>query len=780
MFEPTSSGAPRSSTTIRTGSAQAGGPAGSSGTGGSGGSGGSGGGPAATPGTPYTPENEVHLLDRLAVLYRYRRLCVTVFILVTAAMIIQGYSSIQTFQAQARLLIEDERSTAVPGLQNDQNTYFEDPEPYYQTQYKILKGRDLTRRVVRKLHLETVPEFNGTKPPPPTPLSMLNDFKKRMMGYVVKTAPEAAPEPPRADETADESGMVGAFIGRVSVDPVRGSHLVDVTFQSEDPKFAADAVNMLIDEYVSENLEIKLRSTQGMLDWLDNELATQQKRVEESERSLAEYREKENALSLDDKQNIVLARLNQLNDRATMAKSTRVQKESLYNQVKAIATGVSPDAIPVIGQNPNVTGAKGKLNELQREKVKLLERYADKHPQVISINASIEDAQRQVDLEIARAVQSVRSEYETALIEEQTFAKNLEGAKGEATDLNRKGIGYGVMEREAKSNRQVYEALLTREKELRVSANSRTNNVRVVDRAEIPRSPITPGGRRTWLMSVVIGLVLAVGVALGLDYMNDTIKTPEDVTRRLKLPFLGLVPAVRGDKHPLLASAHVPHDFGESFRSLRTSLLSKYPDEGTKIVIVTSAQPLEGKTTTAANIAMALAYGGSRVLLVDADMRRPGLHRPLRLTNERGLSQVLTGQARVRDVIQRTVDPNLLAITAGRTPPNPSELLSSERMKTLLTNLAHGPFNWIIIDTPPVLAVTDAVILAPMVTGVTFVIGAEMTRRRLAERAIEIVMQSRPRYAAVVLNKVNFAKNKYYYSRYYGHQYKNYYAEATL
>jgi len=209
------------------------------------------------------------------------------------------------------------------------------------------------------------------------------------------------------------------------------------------------------------------------------------------------------------------------------------------------------------------------------------------------------------------------------------------------------------------------------------------------------------------------------------------------------------VPAVRGDKHPLLASSQVPHDFGESFRSLRTSLLSKYPDEGTK-------------------------------LLVDADMRRPGLHRPLRLTNERGLSQVLTGQARVRDVIQRTVDPNLLAITAGRTPPNPSELLSSERMKTLLTNLAHGPFNWIIIDTPPVLAVTDAVILAPLVTGVTFVVGAEMTRRRLAERAIEIVMQARPRYAAVVLNKVNFARNKYYYSRYYGHQYKNYYAEAAL
>jgi capsular exopolysaccharide synthesis family protein len=224
----------------------------------------------------------------------------------------------------------------------------------------------------------------------------------------------------------------------------------------------------------------------------------------------------------------------------------------------------------------------------------------------------------------------------------------------------------------------------------------------------------------------------------------------------------------------------VPHDFGESFRALRTSLISKYPEPGTKILVVTSAQPLEGKTITAANIAMALAYGGSRVLLIDADMRRPGLHRPLRLTNERGLSQVLNGQARVRDVIQRTVDPNLLAITAGKAPPNPSELLSSERMKTLLTNLAHGAFDWIIVDTPPVLAVTDAVILAPSVAGVVYVIGAEMTRRRLAERALETILSASPRSVTVVLNKVDFSRNKYYYSRYYGHQYKNYYAGSSV
>src|SRR5258708_22984616 len=257
------------------------------------------------------------------------------------------------------------------------------------------------------------------------------------------------------------------------------------------------------------------------------------------------------------------------------------------------------------------------------------------------------------------------------------------------------------MQRDAQTSRTLYDTRLARQKERTVSSNSRKNKVRVIDHAEVPRGPMAPTGRRTWLLSLAVGLAIAVAVAYGLDYMNDTIKTPEDVTRRLKLPFLGLVPSVRGDKHPLLASSRVPHDFGESFRALRTSLVSKYPGPGTKVILVTSAQPLEGKTTTAANVAMALAYGGSRGLLIDADMRRPGLHRPLRLTNERGLSQVLIGQARVRDVIQRTVDPNLVAITAGRPPPNPSELLSSERMKTLLTNPPPRPFHRIIIDTPP-------------------------------------------------------------------------------
>ena len=734
---------------------------------------------SAPPPLIYNTDHDVHILDRLAVLYRYRRIAIAVFVLTTAAMMIQGYSTEKIYRAQARLLIEDERSTAVPGVTPE--NFYEDADLYYKTQYRILRGRDLTRRVVNKLHLEAVPEFNGTAEPPSTPATMIRNLEHRL-ARVIKLSTQAAEpaEAAKVDETPDESSMVNAFISRVGVEPVTGSKLVDVTFDSMDQKFAKLAVDTLADEYVEQNLALKQQSTQNMIDWLDKELERQQQKTEESERALADYRERQNALSLDEKQNIVLVRLNKLNDDVMIARSKKAQKQAVYDQLRSLPAGQHADTIPLIGQNPDVADAKGKLTGAQTERVRTAERYGEKHPNMQKVNADVAEAQRQYDLAVNRAASAIKNEYETAKLEEQAYSRSLEAAKADAQDLSKKSVDYNVMEREARTNRDIFQSLMTREKELRVSNNSRQNNVRVVDHAEVPGGPLTPTGRRTWLLSLAVGLTLAIAVAYGLDYMNDTIKTPEDVARRLKLPFLGLVPSVRGDKHPVLASSHVPHDFGESFRALRTSLISKYPGEGTKILVVTSAQPLEGKTTTAANIAMALAYGGSRVLLMDADMRRPGLHRPLRLTNERGLSQVLIGQARVRDVIQRTVDPNLLAITAGRTPPNPSELLASERMKTLLTNLSHGPFDWIIIDTPPVLAVTDAVILAPAVSGVTFVIGAEMTRRRLAERAIETVLQTRPKYTAVVLNKVDFARNKYYYSRYYGHQYKNYYAEATV
>jgi polysaccharide biosynthesis transport protein len=718
----------------------------------------------------FSPDPNVHLFDRLAIIIKHWKAAAAIAILVTAGMMYQTFTTVPLYRAQARIQIDEEQTTTQVDFKQPELVY-SDPEPYYQTQYKILQGRDLALRAVKQLNLAAVPEFNGRGPTPPFLTQTIARVKAKIAAPFRGNA--ATPRPSQARPATDNQ-QADMFLGRVAVAPVRGSRLVDIYFVSAEPEFAARAVNVLAEEYVKENLEFRLSNTDKTLQWLTEEVAKQQNTVQASERMLAEYRENQNALSLEDRQNIIVSRLNQVNDAAARARTNRIQKQALYNQV---STAKDRESLSVIASNPFVQQLKTRIGELQRDKVRLEERYGDKHPDVQRVNGQIEDVQRQLDAEVEKSVAAIKADYQAAMEEEKQLAGDLEGQKAQATDLNRKSIDYSVLQREAESNRQVYESLLQREKELRVVSNSRANNVRLLDRAEVPGAPFTPNTRRAWMMAVLFGLGIGIAAAFAIDYLDDTVKTPEDVTWRLRLNFLGLVPKVHGERHPLL-SGPVPHDFGEAFRALRTALVASSGTDATRLIAITSTQPLEGKTTTAVNIALALAIGGARVLLIDADMRRPSLHKAMRLPNDRGLAELLSGKARMREVVQRCGDPNLLVIPAGHTPPNPSELLASDRMRAFLHQLATGPFDWVIIDTPPVLAVTDAVVLAPLVHSVSFVVGAEMTRWRLAERAIETLQAGHPRSIAAILNRVDFDRNRYYYSRYYGHQYKSYYAEA--
>jgi polysaccharide biosynthesis transport protein len=718
----------------------------------------------------FSADPNVHLFDRLAIVIKHWKPAIGVAMLVIMGMMYQTYTTVPLYRAQARIQIDEEHTTAQTDFKEPSLVYT-DPEPYYQTQYKILQGRDLALRAVKKLQLQTVPEFNGSGAKQPALSQAITDVKTKVVGLI--RGEEVVPAR-RPDAPVNENQQADAFLGRVQVAPVRGSRLVDVYFVSAEPQFAARAVNVLAEEYVNQNLEFRLQNTDKTLQWLTEEVAKQQNVVQTSERMLAEYRENKNALSLEDRQNIIVSRLNQVNDAASRARMTRIQKEALYNQVVAAS---DRESLSTIASNPFVQQLKTRLGELQREKLRLEDRYGQKHPDVQRVNDQMADAQRQLDVEIDRSVAAIKADYQAAVAEEKQLGRDLEGQKAQATDLNRKSIDYSVLQREAESNRQVYESLLQREKEMRVVSNSRANNVRLLDRAETPGSPFTPNTRRAWIMALLFGLGIGIAAAFAIDYLDDTVKTPEDVTWRLHLNFLGLVPKVHGERHPLL-SGPVPHDFGEAFRALRTALVASSGTDATRVIAVTSTQPLEGKTTTAVNIALALAIGGARVLLIDADMRRPSLHKAMRLPNDRGLAELLGGKAKMREVVQRCGDPNLLVISAGHTPSNPSELLGSDRMRAFVHQLMTGPFDWIIIDTPPVLAVTDAVVLAPLVHAVSFVIGAEMTRWRLAERAIETLQAGHPRSIAAILNRVDFDRNRYYYSRYYGHQYKSYYAEA--
>ena len=688
---------------------------------------------------------------------------------------VDSYTRIPVFDSTARVLIEDPNNDIATPTEISRNVTLGDPEIYLQTQLRIMRGRDLAQRVAAKLEMQRVPEFNG-QGPKPTQLAVGIALVKyyAMWPYRLITSTQAE-SPTTSFSPLSDASYPDALLARLGVSQVRGSQLVDLMFRAADPEFAARAANAFADEFVANNLSLKVSTIEKSADWLTGEVEKQGKLVREDELRLANYKETQDAGALDSSQNIVVARLTAQNEAATKARLERIQREGLWRQIQE--AGQDLESISSVIANPNIQILRGRLNTLQQDRARLSERYGEKHPDYQKVLAELTSTEGQLKAEIQKARQNAKNEYDNAVQQEKELQSQLNQAKQAATALGRKGVDYAVLLREAESNRTVYNQLLTREKELRVVANSRTNNVRVVDRAEVPGRPSAPNHRRDWLYAIALGIALGLGVAFGIDYLDDTVKTPDDITRRLKLKFLGLVPIVSGERHPLI-SGPVPHDFGEAYRSIRTSLAAQLPGTGSRVVAVASSQPLEGKTTTAVNIAMALAVGGARVLLIDADMRRPSVHKALRMANDRGLSQLLAGQARMREVVQRTHDPNLLTITAGRTPANPSELLASDRMRALLAGLETGPFDWIIIDTPPVLAVTDAVILAPLVGAVTFVIGAEMTRWRLAERAVETLLSSNPRNVLAVLNKVNFGRNKYYYSRYYGHQYKNYYAES--
>jgi uncharacterized protein involved in exopolysaccharide biosynthesis len=468
---------------------------------------------------------------------------------------VRAYMTTPLYRAQARVMIEieDDETTALAGVLNGEN--IRDPEPFYQTQFRILTGRELARRSVVRLDLAKEPEFAGV--------------------------------------AKDEAALVGAFMGRVSADPIKSSRLVDVGFVSASPELAARAANQLARDYVERNAEARRANLMSSITWLDQELQRQRGRVESSERAMATYREQQNALSLQDSQNIVVARLNSLNDAVTRARTTLAQKESLYDQVKGLSTGEAGDTIPAIQQNNYIQSLKSHVADLERERANLAERYGERHPEIVKVNASIRDSRRQLDAEIGKALEAIRNDYQTALAEERSLERSLEDQKGAAMTLSRKNVSYTVLEREAQSNRQVYESLLQRQKELQVLASSRGNNVQLVDEAEVPRAPFVPNMKRSLLMATLAGLALALALVGGLTYLDDTVKTPEDVAQKLQVPFLGMVPRVPGGT--TLLSGDVPHTFGEAFRSLRTALAFSNGATSGRVIVVTSSQPLEGR-----------------------------------------------------------------------------------------------------------------------------------------------------------------------------------------
>jgi succinoglycan biosynthesis transport protein ExoP len=706
-----------------------------------------------------------HLLDYLRVLHKRRWTAVTAFVIVLVSVTTYTFTATAIYEARTRLLIEAEGPNVINFTEvvDEQRTKAD----YYQTQYNILQSRQLARKTIDSLQLWDSPHFGG---------------QPRAGVVATLFGRGSAPKSETATgETTEQSRTIDRFIDNLTVAPIRNSRLVDIKFQLSDPDLAMRIVNAIAKNYIEQNLEYKFMASKEASDWLGDRLTEQRRQVEAAEAALQKYREQNDAISLHDHENIVVQKLGDLNTAVTQAKTERFQKQALYNQLQALGgKSGALDTFPAILSNTYIQQQKAELAQLQSQYSQLSEKLGEKHPDIIKIRTAIQLSQTKLDGEIAKVVQSVRNEYLAAVAKENSLIHALDQQKAEAQSMNRKAIDYGPLEREVQSTKQIYESLLQRAKETGVSRELKTSNIRVVDAAERPRVPVSPRKLLNLTLAIFGGSLIAIGLAFFFEYVDSRIKTPEEIRTHLGLTPLGMVPAIEPGSWqgngPLICNG-VPAGFAEAIRAIRTNVLFSSADEGARTLVITSTAPGEGKTMIAANLAIGLAQAGQRVLLIDGDMRCPRVHEMFKQKQEPGLSNLMVGHAAPSACIRKSSVLGLWLLTSGRVPPNPAELLGSQRYREFIRSLGDH-FDSVIIDSPPALAVTDASVAAAAATGVVFVIGAEMTSRQSARIALQQLENARPRFVGAVLNRVELERNAYYYSGYYRREYVQYYQAA--
>jgi capsular exopolysaccharide synthesis family protein len=722
--------------------------------------------------------DSTHLLDYVRVLYRRRYVAMTAFIVVVVLVTVYTFTRTPVYQASVQIEIDYASPKVVPFQQVTDSQYGGyDSQEYYQTQYKLLQSRSLARRTLDSANLWKNPLLLALAAPVGRGFSLAQDKSPVGRGFSPAADPSPSPSSTPVPETPPETRVIDALLLGVTVTPVRNSRLVDLKYSSTDPQLAALVANTMAKAYIEQSLEYKFLSSREASDWLGQQLTEQRKRVETTEQALQRYREQTDSVSLEDKQNITVQKLADLNAAVTKAKTERLQKEALYKQVTAIEHDrAALDTFPAILSSPFIQQLKGQAADLQRQRASLSEKYGEKHPEMIRLQSQIQETDAKIQGEIAKVVQSIRTEYETAQAQENSLVGALEQQKAEAMALSRKGIDYGVLQRDANTNRQIFDSLLQRAKETGVSAELKSTNIRVVDAAIVPTSPVSPRKLVNLILAVFGGGIFAIGLAFFFEYLDNRVKSPEEIKRYLGLPFLGLVPVLDGkdSAEDALLHSDVPAPFAEAFRGIRTNVLFSSAEEGGRSVVVTSTGPGEGKTLVATNLAVALAQAGQRVLLMDADMRKPRVHEVFHEPQAPGLSNVLVGNAKASEAVRPGPVGNLWLLLAGVAPPNPAELLASHRFKDFLATLEEH-FDWVIIDSPPVMAVTDASVIAHVAQGVIYVVRCEHTNKHTASTALEQLESAKAKFLGGILNRVDVQRNSYYYSNYYRKSYSSYY-----
>jgi succinoglycan biosynthesis transport protein ExoP len=590
------------------------------------------------------------------------------------------------------------------------------------------------------------------------------------------------------DDSERLSGLVGAFKSNLGVMLEPNTRIVDIHYRSPDRFLASRAVNTLANVYVEQNFKTRFDATAQTSEWLSKQLIDLQLKVETSQEKLVKYQKAHEILGIDEKQNITTSKLDELNKELTDAESARMEKESLYRLVQS----GNSDSIAAAANMATNTSNSGStlLQKLQEQhadlKIQIAQlgsQFGPSYPKLAQLSEQLKEVDAQTEVERKKAVDRLRGDYLAAEAREGMLRTALDRQKQEANQLNESAIEYNFLKRDADTNRALYENLLEKLKEAGVTAGLRSNNIRPVDLARVPTSPSEPNLFRNLSYALALGLATGIGLAFVLDGLDNTVRSVEEAQSVSQLPTLGIIPLGAGtaryngagqklsftsSKEPmeLITKSRPQSQMAEAYRALRTSLLLTSIGAPPKVILVTSALPQEGKTTTSINCAIVLAQKGARVVLIDSDLRRPGIHKTLGVNATVGLTNVLTGSATLQQAtIRSPLVPNLFVMPAGTPPPNPAELLASSKMGEVLAAL-RDQYDHIVVDTPPTLPVTDAVIMATRADAVILVARANSTTKHALRQARDILLRVNARISGVLLNAVGTGSPDYY--SYYG------------
>jgi succinoglycan biosynthesis transport protein ExoP len=713
---------------------------------------------------------EAHLLDYWMILRKHQWLIVSFLLAVVTVVTIATFRLQPVYEATTRIEIDRESSNFLPFAGNDPYDLYQDLEDYIETQSKILVSETLATQTIKSLNLDQDPRFGG---------------RPHSETLEVAAPKNGAQSPPLA---------LGAFLGSLAVKRVPNSRLLDVTFATTDPKLAAAIVNAHVNNFIEQNFRSRYEATTQASNWLANQLDELKGKVEASEDARIKYERDNQIWTIDEKQDVTTQKLADLNRELTGAQADRINKEAIYQ----LAQAGNYDAIPAVRESPVLQASLKRQGELSDEYTEALNQYGPKFPKVLRIEAQLKEITQAIDSEKKSIGTQIQAEYQGSRQRELLLKQALDQQKNETASMADKMVQYNILKRDAEANKQLYDGLLQKLKEAGITAGLRSSNIRVVDPALIPTGPSRPNKSRNITLAVLVGLIGGMGLALLREYLDNTVKNPDDVESLSRLPSLAVVPAfsssdgghrgrlqrlLRGpgngfhERVALLSHSEPQSQISEAFRALRTSLLLSQADRPPQVILVTSALPHEGKTTAAVNIGVTLAQLGDRTLLVDGDLRKPGISRALHMADGKhaGLSSYLAGVTALDVVtVPHPLISNLHAIPTGPIPPNSADLLSSHRLAEMVRELRKR-YKFIVIDSPPIMAATDAVILSALVDGVLLVVRSGETPKEAFTRTRDLLNSVKSHVLGVVLNAVDSSSPDYYRSyRYYPYVYSAY------